>query len=377
MIPSIGLGCVDLTKEDIARAVDCLKRGQLSPGPTTQEFEQAVAKVHQLPYATYCNSGQSALHLILEALKTKGRMRRVVIPALTYISSLHAVWNAGLKVQLVDVDPQTYVMDWEALRLYGDDVVMPVHLFGYPCLPPKGLDVSNWTIVEDACESLGAPQIGYGDAMALSFYVAHTLTTGVGGMVLTRHDWLDDTVKRLCNHGRARAQDLYAGLRVNQVDTEVRFRFTEVGFSYKLGDVNAALGIGQVQRLPQILRARRAIAQALTTRLQSFPLQLPYDHKEIHTYMMYPIVCREEGVRDPLMAHLALQGIETRHMMPVTNQPIVQRILGDIEERYPHAARINRNGFYLGCHQRMSESDCDRIGEAVRAFYHNTRGPRG
>ena len=366
--PPISLGTVDLTDEDIALAVQCLQNRQLSPGVVTRRFEDAVAARHGQPYATYCNSGQSALHLILEGLKTQCRVGRVLVPALTYISSLHAVWNAGLQVQLVDVDPNTYVWNWHHLPpLRTTDVLMPVHLFGYPCIPPG--DVSEGTVVEDACEALGAPGIGYGDAMAFSFYVAHTITTGVGGMVTTKHAWLDDIVKRLCNHGRLRAQDMYAGLRGDKLDTEVRFRFTHEGYSYKLGDVNAALGVGQMKRLDAIIASRRQVATWLRERLSSFPLQLPFDDGR-HTYMMYPIVCIEPWVRDGLMTHLALSAdVETRHMMPVTNQPVVQRIMGNIEDKYPVAQRLNRDGFYLGCHQHMTEADCDRIADAFQRFF--------
>ena len=322
------LSTVDITDDDITRVVECLQQKQLSPGPVTKEFEAGIAKLHGLPYATYCNSGQSALHLILEALKLHGRVRRVVVPALTYISTLHAVWNAGLKVVLADVDPQTYNLDWRCLpTLRDDDILMPVHLFGLATVPPPDFALDNRTVVEDACEALGAPGVGYGDAVAFSFYVAHTITTGVGGMAATRHAWLDDAIKRLCNHGRVRAADLYAGLRVDHFDTDVRFRFTNVGFSYKLGDVNAALGIGQLQRLPAILSRRRQVAAWLTERLQGLPLQLPTG--EGHTYMMYPIVCHDD-VRDQLTTYLAQEGIETRPMMPITNQPIVEAMLGDV-----------------------------------------------
>ena len=372
----ISLGTVDLTDQDIRRATDCLRRGQLSPGPVTQEFERAVAARHGQAYATYCNSGQSALHLILAGLKSLGKVTRVLVPAVTYISSLHAVWNAGLKVQLVDVDPETYVWNWANLPpLRPTDILMPVHLFGYPCVPKER--VADLTIVEDACESLGAPGIGYGDALAFSFYVAHTITTGVGGMVATKHQWLDDLVKRLCNHGRVRAQDLYAGTRVDHVDAEVRFRFNEVGYSFKLGDMNAALGIGQMERLDTILAKRRKVAGWLRERLKDFPVQLPFDDGT-HTYMMYPLVCYDD-VRDDLMAHLATAGIETRHLMPVTNQPIVQSIIGDIAYKYPVAERLNSRGFYLGCHQHITEADCDRVHAAFTTFFksrHPSRAAR-
>ncbi len=363
-VSPISLGTVDLQEEDLARAIACLKAGQLSPGPTTLEFEHLVAERHHLAYATFCNSGQSALHLILEALKLQGPLRTVGVPALTYISSLHAVWNAGLQVRLVDVDPQTYLMDMT--HLPSCDVLMPVHLFGLP-LPRPSSPLAVPYIVEDACECLGGDAVGWGDAAAFSFYVAHTITTGVGGMVATPHPWLDDAVKRLCNHGRWRAQDLYAGTRTHVVDPSVRFLFTETGFSYKLGDVNAALGIGQMGRLSSIIQARQQVAARLTKVLQPYPLQLPTG--EGHTYMMYPLVCREAKVRDRLMAHLAEAGIESRHLMPITNQPVVLHRLGRVEGEFPVARYLNAHGFYLGCHQRMTEADVTRIAEAFRAFF--------
>ena len=363
----LSLGAAEILESDIDRVVGVLRSGRISPGKVTQEFEALVAKAHGMPYATYCNSGQSALHLALETLKlTQGPpFRRVLVPALTYISSLHAVWNAGLDVLLCDVDPRTYLMDFANYQGPRFDAIMPVHLFGAPCALPS-LAVP---IIEDGCESLGAKGTGYGHFLALSFYVAHTITTGVGGMAATRHAWLDDAIKRLCNHGRVRAADLYAGLRVDHFDTDVRFRFTNVGFSYKLGDVNAALGIGQLQRLPAILSRRRQVAAWLTERLQGLPLQLPTG--EGHTYMMYPIVCHDD-VRDQLTTYLAQEGIETRPMMPITNQPIVEAMLGDVEAQYPVAKLINTFGFYIGCHQGMTSDDCDRIAAAFRTFFTNT-----
>ncbi len=361
----ISLGTVDITPREIELVVECLKSGRISPGEKTQQFERMVAARHRMRFGTFCNSGQSALHLCLEVLKqTHPHIRRVLVPALTYISTVHAVWNAGLEPVLCDVDPATYNIALELLPPSARyDVVMPVHLFGKSVqIPPQSVPV-----IEDNCESFGAPGTGYGDFMCLSFYVAHTITTSVGGMVLTNQPELNEAVKRLCNHGRLRGSDLYAGLRTERVDASIRFQFNAVGFSFKLGDLNAALGIGQMERIDEILHKRRENGAYLIEGLRDMPaLQLP--RLEQNTFMMFPIVCATPALKARLVAHLTAHEIETREMMPLTNQPIVRQLMGDIESHYPHAQRINRCGFYLGCHQQLAQDDLDYVLEVFHQF---------
>ncbi|MBI4323027.1 MAG: DegT/DnrJ/EryC1/StrS family aminotransferase [Candidatus Omnitrophica bacterium] len=350
----ISLGVADITPREIELVTDCLRSGKISPGEKTQQFEERVAVFHQMRFGTFCNSGQSALHLSLEALKLRHpKVRLVLAPAITYISTLHAIWNAGLEVVLCDVDPKTYNINLGLLEPSARyDVAIPVHMFGKSVqIPPQSVPV-----VEDACESLGAPGIGYGDLVCLSFYVAHTITTAVGGMVLTNRPELNEDVKRLCNHGRACGSDLYAGLRVDALDDSIRFTFNDVGFSFKLGDLNAALGLGQMERIEQILQCRVANARVLIEGLRDLPaLQLPDPAN--NTFMMFPIVCATPELKIRLVRHLNDWGVETRDMMPLTNQPIVRRILGDVEDRFPNARRINACGFYIGCHQRLTPDD--------------------
>jgi len=361
----ITLGTADITQREIDLVVECLTSGKISPGEKTRQFEGLVAQRHGMRFGTFCNSGQSALHLALEALKLHHpQTRRVLVPAITYISSLHAVWNAGLEPILCDVDPRTYNLDLTQLDpSVRYDAIMPVHMFGKSVqIPPQSVPV-----IEDNCESFGAPGTGYGDCMCLSFYTSHTITTSVGGMVLTNRPELHEDIKRLCNHGRVRGDDLYAGLRTDHVDATVRFTFNAIGFSFKLGDLNAALGIGQMERLDQILGRRVANARALIDGLRDLSaLQLP-DPTD-NTFMMFPIVCREPAQKTGLVAHLNAHGVETRDMMPITNQPIVRRMLGDLEARYPRARRINDCGFYVGCHQRLTQDDVDYLIELLHRF---------
>lgn len=361
----VTLGTADITQREIDLVVECLTSGRISPGEKTQQFEQMVAAYHRMGYGTFCNSGQSALHLALEALKLHHpAIRTVLVPAITYISTVHAVWNAGLEPVFCDVDPATYNIDLTLLDpAVTYDVLMPVHMFGKSVqVPPQRVPV-----IEDNCESFGAPGTGYGDLMCLSFYVAHTITTSVGGMVLTNRPELNEDIKRLCNHGRVRGSDLYAGLRVDRLDASIRFTFSDVGFSFKLGDLNAALGIGQMERIDDILRRRIANAHRLLQGLHGLEgLQLP--RPEQNTFMMFPIVCATPALKARLVPYLNAAGIETRDMMPLMNQPVIRKRLGDQEERFPNAQRINQCGFYMGCHQRLGPDDLDYAIEVFRRF---------
>ena len=265
---------------------------------------------------------------------------------------------------LCDVDPRTYNIDLAQLdSSVRYDAIMPVHMFGKSVqIPPQSVP-----ILEDNCESFGAPGTGYGDFMCLSFYVAHTITTSVGGMVLTNRSELNEDIKRLCNHGRVRGSDLYAGLRTEQLDSSIRFTFNDVGFSFKLGDLNAALGIGQMERIEDILRRRIANAHALLDGLRGLDaLQLP--RPEQNTFMMFPLVCATPRLKAALLPYLAAAGIETREMMPLMNQPVIRDRVGDQEARFPNAQRINRCGFYVGCHQRLERDDVEYMIETFRRF---------
>lgn len=367
----VTLGTVALEESDIRRVVGTLRKGILSPGPITRRFEKLNACIHRMPDGVYVNSGQSALQLALEVIKLrigKPPYPPVYVPAVTYISSLHAVWNAGLEVRLVDIDVRNGLM----LDPPKDaKIVMPVHLFGKARIPtawwpnPESNDFDGY-VVEDGCEALGNPDTGYGDFLCHSFYVAHTITTGVGGMVLTRRRDDANMIRRLANHGRARPQDMYAGLRVSKSDHKARFRFEHVGFSYKLGDMNAALGIGQLQRLSKIISHRRSVAHYLTTLLEEYNFILPSG--TTHTYMMYPIVCREKGDKARLVKALNRWGVETRDAMPITNQPIVRQALGrDLDKRFPYAAWFNDRAFYVGIHQRTTNTDMEHVAEVIKS----------
>ncbi len=354
---TIALGAVDIQEEDIARVTDTLRAGRVSPGSVQRELEDMVAMGHGKVMGTMVNSGQSALHLALLHLKGLGA-KRVLVPAVTYISTLHAVWNAGLEVVLVDVDPVDWMMGSWVVR--ASDVLLPVDLFGKAWNAPRP---HMATILEDACEAIGAPGVGYGDIVCFSFYASHSVTTGSGGMAITSDEDTDAHIKRLANHGRRDASDLYLNPGSGK-----RFVFDEVGYSYKSSDLNAALAIGQYKRLQNMIWRRRMNAEILLAALQRLPLQLA--NPEDHTFQMFPILMLQPGLRDHFMDYLTTRGIECREAMPIVTQPIVQRMLGGVDEtEFPNAYNLATNGLYIGCHHLLTEDDLGYIIDVVKSYF--------
>ncbi len=358
----IGLGTVDIGQQEVNLVKHVLMSGQVSPGPMQRQFETAVAKWHGKQHATFVNSGQSALHLSLEVLKRHLDIPklRVLVPAVTYISTLHAVWNAQCDVVLADVDPVDWLMD---PRGEPHDVRMPVDLFGKACITR-----TSKPVIEDACEAIGAPGVGYGDLVCLSFYASHSITTGSGGMVMTDSPVWDAVIKRLANHGRVSAHDLYTMKDDGLYDMSRRFVFDDEGWSFKSSDLNAALGLGQMDRLDGILTRRRTVGLTLLERLGGYA-QLQLANPDGHTFQMFPIVCREAGLKPRLVAHLNDRGIETRDAMPIVTQPVVIDRLGVRSGMFPVADHVAANGFYIGCHQHLCENDLDYVADAFSAFF--------
>ena len=177
----IGTLDVDATEED--RVVETIRSRFLSAGPVIDEFENKIAALHGKKHGIFVNSGQSALEVALKLAETRlclGRPLRVLIPTTTYAATLWAVLNTGNISIFCDINPKTFCIDYTKV-LEDYDVALPVDLCGYSAnSPPEG---KNVFIIEDACEAVGNKDCTYGDIICLSFYVAHIITTGSGGMI--------------------------------------------------------------------------------------------------------------------------------------------------------------------------------------------------
>lgn len=366
--------------------------GRLSPGPFVKEFEQRFADYHNVNQGVMTNSGTSALVVALQALKEVERWKiiedqydppiypEVIVPAITFVATINAVIHCGLQPVLVDVDPTTYTMDTDQIEgkiTPHTKAIIPVHTFGLPADMSPILKLAsdhNLKIVEDACESLGAsynglPVGGLGDIGCFSFYMSHHITAGVGGMAITGNPWLALKMRSLISHGWNRQK---APIDATEFDFEAirqRYYFTSIGHSFRPTEFEAAIALPQLETLKANIKARVDNAKTLTAGLKPFRdrLQLPVcPYNRSHSLMMYPIVLRG-GDKWDLCRHLESNGIETREMLPLTNQPCYEGMFD--EDDYPVAEWINAQGFYVGCSQYLTSEHMDYVAEKMGEYF--------
>ncbi len=390
----IGVGHASVSDLEKEYVMDALESQRLSQSKYVLQFEKEFARAHQQEYGVMCNSGTSALHLALETLKEIDgwdENTEVLVPAITFIAPSNAVLHAGMRVVFVDVDPVTYNMDpsqLEARITPNTKCVIPVHTFGMPCDMSAIMSIAKahgLRVIEDCAESHFAKVDGqtvgsFGDISCFSTYVAHTITTGIGGIVCTNNRQQMEILRSLVAHGRACTCERCVasdGVSVCQkrMQTEVdrRFCFERIGYSYRVGEIEGALGLAQLQRKDEIMGKRHENARYLIEGLAACEdvLQLPHHPENIeHTYMMFPIVIRPNAgwEQREMVAYLEQCNIETRPMLPLLNQPVYRQLFGDLEPEYPNAAYINHHGFYVGCHHGVEQAELDYMIKCITAF---------
>lgn len=390
----VGIGTADIRHEDIVRVNRVLSSGRLSAGPMMAEFEAAFASGHGVRHASMCNSGTGALQLALQALKERygwGPGAEVIVPAMTFVATVNAVLFNGLTPVLVDIDPVTFTIDpirLEEAVTPATVAVMPVHLFGQPADMTSIMAVCGrhgLRVVEDSAEAAFVRHRGrfvgsFGDFGCFSTYMAHIVTTGVGGVALS--DDPEDALRfrSLMNHGRNPAYlqiDDDEGLSDEDLLKVVwsRYDFVSIGQSFRVTELEAALGIGQIARIAENLTARRLVAAELSSALSHDDLQLPVIAEgNEHAFMMFPLVCRRPGIRDRLVVALERGGVETRFLLPILGQPCYRGVLEYPTGRFPVAEHALENGFYIGSHQHMTAADIEHVAEIMHGVLNTSTG---
>jgi dTDP-4-amino-4,6-dideoxygalactose transaminase len=388
--PVIGVGTLTISRVAQKYVQDVLRNNRLSYGPYINKFETDFARIHNVRNAVMVNSGTDALRIALNVLKDKYGYHdgdEVIVPAVTFVATANIVIQNGLVPVFVDVDPIHYELNpllIEKKITTKTRAIIPVHLFGQPCDMDPILAIAKnhqLRVIEDSCETMFAKYKGrsvgtLGTIACFSTYVAHLIVTGVGGLITTNDDELAVEARSYLNHGRDQSY-----LKIDDDQTKSfaelhnivakRFHFSKVGYSSRITEMEGALGLAQLEEYETMLRKRRLIARMLTDALSEFNdyIQLPKIRQENeHSFMMYPIVCKAE-TKDELINFLEQGGIETRDMLPVTNQPVYKKIFQICEEDYPVADWINKNGFYIGCHQDLTKDDIAFIHDNFRSYF--------
>lgn len=357
-----------------------LDSNRLSYGPITEKFEKKFAQLHSKKFAMVSNSGTSSLQVALHALKETYQWSNgdeILVPAITFIASSNIILHNNLKPVFVDVEPDHYCIDPKKIEekiTKKTRAIIPVHLFGQSADMEPIVKIAkkyNLKILDDSCEAMfvkykGKPVGAFADIAVYSTYIAHIIITGVGGIAITNDENLATTMKSLMFHGR---DNIY--LKIEDDDTkdqlklnsliERRFQFQHVGYSYRLTEMETALGLAELERKDTIIKERLRVGKGITKALNEFSeyFQLPKarPHAE-HIYMLYPIVIKDKRIeRDDLLLFLEENGVETRLFMPLLNQPIYKKIFGDIENKYPVAKHLVERGFIIGSHPYLKTED--------------------
>jgi len=381
-----------------------LQSGWITQGPETKQFEEDFAEYYGVKHAIAVNSGSSANLVAIASLchRSLGDKRiepgdEVITSPVTFPTSVFPIIQMGAVPVFVDVDPETLCMDSDlacSVVTTKTKAVLPVHLLGHPCEMCslmegiEALDRADVWLVEDTCESHGAMiwdrKVGtFGDFGTFSFFAAHHITTGEGGMLTTSDRNLADLARSIRAFGRVievskdpkAAQAL--GGRYKEISPklgpfDVRQTFDKLGYALKMTDLQAAIGIEQLKKLDSFIKARRANAEYLLERLRPYEnvIQLPVEKPgAFHTYHHFFMIVREDApfTRLDLVNHLEANGIETRPIEAgnMDDQPCMEGVKYRVVGNLKNARHVRKDGFFIGCHPGLTQGDLDWV---VRVF---------
>jgi perosamine synthetase len=351
-----------LGEKELLYVTECVLTGWVSSaGKFVVRFEEMFAEFCGTRYAIATSNGTTALHLALLALDI-GPGDEVIVPTLTFIATANAVTYTGACPVFVDSEPDTWNIDPNLIEeaiTSRTKAIIPVHLYGHPANMDPILEIAaryGLAVIEDAAEAHGARYKGrrvggIGDIGAFSFYGNKIITTGEGGMVVTNRADLAEKVRMLRDHG---------------MSPERRYWHPVLGYNYRMTNLQAALGVAQMEKIDIILSTKQRIAQAYKERLREVPgITLPPEAPWAqNVYWLYSILVDAEifgHTRDDLRTRLSEQGIETRPLFPpVHTQPIYNR-----GQCLPVAERLAATGLSLPSAASLKFEDVARAAEAV------------
>lgn len=364
-----------LMGNELKYVTECITTGWISSaGRFIDEFEARWASYCGMKHGIAVSNGTVALELAVEVNQFPPGSE-IILPSFTIISCALAIVKCGLKPVLVDCDPATWCMNPEQIVARVNErtvAVMPVHIYGHPVDMDRVREIARQrglVIVEDAAEAHGAEVLldrqgpnahwqrcgSLGDLSIFSFFANKIISTGEGGMVLTNSDTLAErcrSSRNLCFLPRQ------------------RFLHEELGHNFRLTNLQAALGLAQLEQIDAIIARKQDMAARYRRGLQGLQLELPVEESWArNVYWMYGVVLPEAVPLDAreFATRLRAMGIDTRpFFLGMHEQPVFQRMGLFLNERYPLTERISRRGLYLPSGQAISDGQIDEVCLAVR-----------
>jgi perosamine synthetase len=353
-----------IDQQEIDLVMDCLKTGWISSqGKYISEFEKAFSDFCGTRFGVATSNGTTALHLALLTLGI-GPGDEVIVPALSFIATANVVVYTGARPVFADVDARTWTLDPSQLRSLINDrtrAIIPVHLYGHPAdMEPimKLAEEYHLWVVEDAAEAHGAEYKGkkvgsLGHMGCFSFYGNKIISTGEGGMIITdQPDWVEKA-RILRDHGMSK---------------EKKYWHPILGYNFRMTNIQAAIGLGQMKKLEKLIEIKRKIAERYTQGFKKNTLLvLPVEERWAKSVSwLYNILLRSESQknRDDLIAFLARFEVESRPVFyPMPDMPHYQGC-----GTYPVASRISKGGISIPSGYNLTGSDQDRIIELIHRY---------
>lgn len=381
MIP---YGRQDITQADIDAVIEVLHSPNLTQGPAVPRFEQAVTAHCYAKHALAVNSATSALHLACLALDL-GPGDWLWTTPITFVASANCGLYCGAQVDFVDIDPRTYNLCPKALeaKLIAAEkagrlpkIVVPVHFSGQPC-DMRSIHALGqrfgFKIIEDASHAIGGKYLSepigncrYSDITVFSFHPVKIITTGEGGMTLTNDDKLAERMGLLRSHGITRTPSLMT----KPMDGPWYYQQVDLGFNYRMTDMQAALGASQMQRLTTYVAKRHELAERYDRLLKDLPVTTPWQHPDgysgLHLYVIRlqldKIQKNHLQVFEALRAHEIIVNL---HYIPVHTQPYYEKMgfkVGD----FPEAERYYAEAISIPMYPTMTHAQQDHVIHCLR-----------
>lgn len=356
----------DITPGDIEMVVDALKSNHLSLGPYLQKFEKAFAAYIGTRYAVGVSSGTGGLHCVIRAAGI-GPNHEVVTTPFSFVASANCILYEGARPVFVDIEEDSMNLDPRLLPSAITErtrAILPVHVFGQPCAMDEIVAIANHRslpLIEDACEAVGAEYRGrkvgtFGTAAVFAFYPNKQMTTGEGGIVTTDDPEIARKLVSLRNQGRD--------------DTGDWLGHCQLGYNYRLAEMNAALGLSQLSRIDDLLVRRQKVADYYKERLRNVAgVRLMAQVKTTTRLSWFVLIVRLDPAisQKIVIERLADMGVPTRqYFNPIHLLSFYRELLGHKEGSFPVTERVARSTLALPFHTNFSERDVDFVVDCLR-----------
>ncbi len=370
------LSDVDIGEEEIEAVLNVLKSKWLSMGEVTRRFEEEFSKYLETKYAFAVSSGTAALHIACRVAGV-GQGDEVIVPSLTFVATANVVIYCGAKPVFADITSE------DDLTVSPDDIaekvsertkaVIVVHYAGYPCDMKGIIEVAEdhgLKVIEDCAHAVGAEYMGkkcgnLGDFGCFSFFANKNLVTGEGGMVVTNDDSAAEMIRLLRSHGMTTLTwDRYRGHAYT-------YDVVELGYNYRISEIESALGIVQLRKLERNNEKRRMLTERYRRHLKDVPVEIPFKrYRGKPSYHIFPILLPDDVDRFEFMSFLKSKGVQTSiHYRPVHLFTYYRRLFGYREGTLPVTEEVARRIVTLPLHPLMDEGDVEYVCNAIREFF--------